>query len=82
MLYALLVGEPGEKDLATFECYEPSAGGPLLYAEREVEIGEAGKTSVAAYFEDFRYRKAGDYRFILTCRGKVIAEQTLPVVLS
>jgi hypothetical protein len=80
--YALLVGEPGEKAAATFECYEIATGKRILSAHDEVEMGEEGKRSVAVSFDGFRFPHAGKYRFTLTCDGEIVAEHTLPVVLN
>jgi hypothetical protein len=80
VLYALLVGDPGEQADAELVCVEGSTGNALLKAKQSVQMGDEGKRSVAVFFEGFRYPRPGDYRFTLTCNGQVIAEQTLAVV--
>jgi hypothetical protein len=80
VLYALLVGDPGEKGEAELVCVERTTGSRLLSAKQSVEMGDEGKRSVAVFFEGFRYPRPGDYRFTLTCDGNLISEQTLAVL--
>lgn len=80
VLYALLVGDPGERGDAELVCMEAATGNRLLSAQQSVQLGEEGKRSVAVFFEGFRYPRPGDYRFTLMCNGQIIAEQILPVL--
>jgi hypothetical protein len=80
VIYALLVGDPGEEGDLEITCVEDATGSTLLSAQQSVQLGEEGKRSVAVFFEGFRFSRPGEYHFALTCNGHVVAEQVLPVV--
>lgn len=79
MVYALLIGDPGESGELKLECVADATQAACGEDRLRVTIGEQGKRHIRLWLDGVRFPTRGLYHFRLSFDDEPIAELTIPV---